>query len=387
MIGNQGPDCVLWGGYEGRNAGDELILAVALRDAHRCFGDSVAILSTTPALTQWHFPDEAVIPYVPRKPPSWHAWCRKLSGVLKRRGLARGHYVPEYRLGDQLGSGRRTAQWVEVVLNSRELYLVGGGYLCDLFGLARHLLPIAVAASASVPVRTAPIGLGPFAGRSSAQMAANCLRDARVVVRDEVSLSFCKQHGIAAELRPDDGFRICEVIPGLRRDPVGVAGRGRNEPPRIGFCVLEQSNLGGAVYDRKWWIRLLRKLLEYQGRIDVQGFCVNVGVSREFNTMADLFAAAGCGVKRVLPPAPDFRETFSRIASYDVVVSCRYHPVVAADALGIPSVAIASGKYYKAKMSSAKRFGHLVSRVVDPAVDEPEQIADHVVKIASRADS
>ncbi len=39
MMGNESPDCVLWGGYEGRNGGDELTLAVALRDAHSRFGE------------------------------------------------------------------------------------------------------------------------------------------------------------------------------------------------------------------------------------------------------------------------------------------------------------------------------------------------------------
>ena len=59
-----------------------------------------------------------------------------------------------------------------------------------------------------------------------------------------------------------------------------------------------------------------------------------------------------------------------------------FYTCVAADVLGIPSLAVASSDYYRAKMNSLKLFGTPACRVVDTDVDEPKAVACEAVGLA-----
>src|SRR4051812_34126659 len=115
--------CILWGGYAWGNVGDELTLAVALGDIKRLYGDSVAILTRSPGYTRRLFPGTDIIPYEPISRPQ-----------------SCGDPPSYYDVEEQLTA----TSWASLLSNCELLYLVGGGYLTDLFGLDWTLLPVFV---------------------------------------------------------------------------------------------------------------------------------------------------------------------------------------------------------------------------------------------------
>jgi polysaccharide pyruvyl transferase WcaK-like protein len=146
--------------------------------------------------------------------------------------------MPSYRPRDQEALLDDPASWVSQLANSEELYLVGGGYLNDLWHLDYSLLPVAVARELGVPIQTAPIQIGPFATRKARAWVAEVLMGAKLVVRDQASLEICRSCGLDAELAIDDVFRVDEVMPELR--PAMHA----RETRRIGVCAYRQIGAG-----------------------------------------------------------------------------------------------------------------------------------------------
>src|SRR5215467_11108151 len=88
------PKCILWGGYAMGNAGDELLLAIALRDMRGCYGSSaVAVLSPFPGYTKALFSEIKMIPYAPATAPKRNAQGTRVLRFLKRRcGFRQNRY-------------------------------------------------------------------------------------------------------------------------------------------------------------------------------------------------------------------------------------------------------------------------------------------------------
>jgi polysaccharide pyruvyl transferase WcaK-like protein len=375
------PSCVLWGGYACGNTGDELTLAAALQDARARFGEAVAVLSPNADYTQWLFPGARVIAYEPRSPPLLCQRLRRAYERLQARGLFRHCKVRAYRLRDQAGSrGEAAPPWVEAIVHAQQLYLVGGGYLSELFNLDHLLLPLKVANAAAVPVATAPLGLGPFSSNQAATWVAQALGEADLVVRDRASLEFCAARGLRAKLQPDDGFRVAELLPGLvppaSTRQACTAGAGRYL--RVGVCVSDQPGSTAVAASQAWWVRFLRALKRYEAELVIEGFCFHSSLSCDFATLVRLFHVVGLGVQQVQAPLLDFRLAVRNLCRYDVIVSTRFHAIVVASVLGIPHVAFASGEYYRRKMAAAVQPCQGTGRLVTPEGSCPEEVADHV---------
>ncbi len=369
-------ECLLWGGYGFGNVGDELTLAVALHDQRLLFGESVGILSHRPEVMRRQFPDTDVIPYEPRTVAAPHRFLARLAATWLRHGGPGRFHLPRYRLADQpVPSTAGAGQWRQVIARCRQLYLVGGGYLTDLFSIDYFLLPLEVVRAASVPIRTAPLGLGPFYSRGAGTRVASALAPADLVVRDAASLEFCQRHQLPSRLQRDDGFRVREVLPELS-SPVAEDCRARR--PRLGICVFRQHGDQAWPETRRWWLRLLTALQASREVLDVEGFCFYREPGVDHRTLSSLFADVGGGQENVRPPQQDFRDAVRELRRYDFIVSARFHSIVVANELGIPHVAVGLGESYAVKMAAAVRADDARCRLVRSCALPPESIADHV---------
>ena len=346
------PSCVLFGGYGYGNVGDRLTLAAALRDARRRFGSSVAVLSPRPEATRRAFPETTVVGYGVRRPPWIRRWLGRVRRTFEKRGLRSPFHVQRYVLRDQARTADGGAPaWMDLVRNADCLYMVGGGYLTDLLEVESYLLPLELAQQESVAIETAPIGIGPFRRADLARRTAAALRPGRIAVRDDLSLAFCREHGIAAERRPDDGFRVAEVLPEW---PRWMAGRGERQrdgaAPRIAICACEQFGAADPAQAESWWLGALEGLVRCGA--EVEGICFHDDHEADHKYIAGLFAEAGIDPRRARPPRSDFRESVRDLLEYDAVITARFHAAVIACAAGIPCATGAAGVYAATKMDS-----------------------------------
>ncbi len=354
--------CVIWGGYAWGNTGDELCLAAALERITHETGGPVAILSPFPEYTQRLFPEATVIPFVPPPLPSkirrWKRFRRfcvsLLSGRFKKKPAP-----PE-------------PEWVRCLHQARSLYLAGGGYLTDLFLLDLVMPPIELALKLKLPVATAPIGLGPFASSERANQVATALSRMELKVRDQVSLDFCQARNLKAELRPDDAFAWLE-----RHQTTAFAAKPGVRPRKIGVCIFPQHGQAADCDLTAWWVEFLRGLKEQSPGYEIEGFCFHTSLQCEFQAMVRLFVGAGLSADRVQVPTMDFRQATVALRDYDLIISTRFHAVVAANVFQIPNVAIASGDYYQAKMQAAVSSHQTISRLVNPASLTPAELLEH----------
>lgn len=377
-------DCVLWGGYAAGNTGDELLLALALKDARQRFGDSVAVLSPSPSYTKWLFPHAHVIPYELRPSSAWRRRVYWFNQAMRRRGYSPFQFEL-FRLRDQLaGVDGRQVPWTDSIRNSKHLYLVGGGYLTDLLDWEEFLMPIRAAKSFGIPIGSAPIGLGPFQSDAVARKVAEALAGAELVVRDDVSMDLCRGCGLNAGRRADDGFRLFECMPELRRQKhrrlVDTA-----RAPAIGVCVYPQH--GSVAFPRlePWWVQFLKAMQQQIPQCTLQGFCFHIDPQLDFSTTVRLFSLAGLEARQVDPPRMDFREAIRSLTSMDVIIATRFHAVVAARVLHIPCLAISTGKYYNAKMATAVSPNEPWCRLVDPTDCSATAAAESVAAILQSA--
>lgn len=354
------PKCILWGGYGWGNVGDEITLAVALRDMSERYGScEVAILSPCPGYTKALFPETDVIPYVPVSAPKRDTQVARALRVLKRRwGFRENRYEVNIQFSYDTTNG-----WAEAVKHCELLYLVGGGYLTDLYDLESLLLPVEVARLHDVTVETAPLGIGPFNDSWSARKLQCALRDARVRVRDVDSQTICNDVGITAECRRDDGFRIMEVIAidkpaPFRMGPIGINFYTQDGGPKAETVV-------------KWWREVL--ILFKSSGLPIEGFCFHNSLQSDFSQTVQLFVDAGLPGELVCAPAFDFRDACNRITNYRAILTSRFHAAIIAGVAGIPVIAVADGRYYRSKMTSACQ-AYRTSRVIDVSVTQPTEI-------------
>jgi len=362
------PKCVLWGGYARGNVGDELALAVGLRDMRKRYSFSeVIVLSPFPGYTKALFPDTEVIPYTPATASKRNTQVTRAFRFLKRRC---GFRQNRYEVSAQF-SYNTTKGWAKAIQHCELLYLVGGGYLTDLYDLESLLLPVEVARFHDVKVETAPLGIGPFRDPWSARKLQHALRDAHVRVRDIDSQTICNDLGITTELQRDDGFRVQEGI------AIGSSMTLEERPIGINFYLQDGSTNAETVI--KWWTEVLI-LLKSNG-LPVEGFCFHNSVHSDFSQIVKLFVDAGLAVNLVRAPDFDFRKACTQVAKYRAVLTARFHAAVLAGVAGIPVIAVADGQYYRSKMLSACQVSPTI-QVIDVSVTEPTEILQILQKAA-----
>ena len=381
-MGQQTLKHLVWGGYGWGNTGDWLALAAAIHDCLRSSGDTVAVLSPDPAQTSRFFPSAEAVPYRLRR-PSWLQRRVRTAARCLGRLLPRARWQFRYGLDEQTSGGKGGCPgWVEALRQADQLYLAGGGYLTDLFDLERAVMPLLAAQQQGLAVETAPLGIGPFRSRAGERLVARALRGARVVVRDAESAAFCRRHGLAAALRPDDGFRVRELWPELAR----TRERARDEPARVGVCACPQHGGEAPKRLRAWWARLLQGLGRRTPPVALRGFCFHTDRAADYRTTREAFGQAGLEASAVEPPREDPREAVEGVLACDAIVTARFHAAVVAAAFGIPCLAVASGAYYRAKMQSVHELAPLTTRRVDPRLDVPEEAAEALRALFSRDD-
>lgn len=361
--------CLIWGGYGGGNVGDELTLALGVVDMRRRYGDGFAILSGTPGYTMALFPDVTVIPYVPhvRAPGLGSAPVRALNRLYRYK------YVPANRYDAAAqADAAKSRPWAGVLRQCELLYLVGGGYLNDLFDFDLFCLPIEAARHFGVKIETAPVGVGPFREPQNATRLREALAGATVLVRDVDSQALCESWGLRPELGRDDGFRVTEAV--------AMPPRTGRDKPLIGLCYHRQH--GGAADGREvvWWRELLG-LLKGSG-LPLEGFCFHNTIPDNFSPMVQLFTEAGLPGNLVRYPDWDFRDACRRVAGYTAVVTSRFHGAVVAGAVGVPTFAVVNGQYYGSKMTAACK-GVAGSTVADLSVMKPADVVRRLEQLVT----
>jgi polysaccharide pyruvyl transferase WcaK-like protein len=253
--------------------------------------------------------------------------------------------------------------WAEAIKRCELLYLVGGGYLTDLFDVEAFILPVEVARFHRVKIETAPLGIGPFEDPWNARKLQCALRAVRVRVRDTDSQSICYDLGITAELQEDNGFRVREVVP--------INEAVATEKCPIGINFYEQP--GGTKKDTviSWWREVL--VLLKSARLPVEGFCFHNSLQSDFSQTVELFVDAGLSIKLVTIPDFHFRDACRRVFTYRAVLTARFHAAIVAGVVGVPVIAIADGQYYRSKMVSACQ-PFAMSQAVDVSRTEPTEI-------------
>lgn len=351
-------DCVIWGGYAWGNTGDELCLAAALERAQREFGPKVAVLSRHPEYTAWLFPEVLVVPFIftsQRRSKKRKNIFRKFSRILRGAGPQ-----PDFDSG---------CEWVQCLRSTRRLYLAGGGYLTDLWPMDSVMAPLELAIQSQVPISTAPVGIGPFKSDERAEQVAKVLGQTELKVRDQVSYDFCRAHGLKAALERDDAFALLTNWP-----PATLQRPSSQRPRKIGVCILPQRGQDAGADLSGWWTQCLRGLQRQHPEHEIEGFCFHTSLAAEFSEMVRLFRRAGLPAQQVRAPVLDFRQATDALREYDLIISARFHAVVAANVFQIPNIAIAAGDYYLAKMNAAVSGHENVSTLVNPVLTTPEAL-------------
>jgi polysaccharide pyruvyl transferase WcaK-like protein len=363
--------CVIWGGYAWGNTGDDLCLAAALERVRQEFGDRVAILSHRPEYTAQLFPQTTVIPYVPRGPRK----TRWLKHPLREAGsllMAAGRrHFPRAKLFTP------DLEWVRCLGRAERLYLAGGGYLSDIFQLDDLMPPVEFAFDLKIPVTTGALGIGPFSSRAWAGRVARALSRAELKVRDRESLDFCQGRGLKAVLEPDDAFALVKNLP-----PLTCSGPDGARPPKIGVCIFPQYGRPGNLDPSEWWIACLRGLRERLPQFAIEGFCFHTSPREEVHYMTNLFPRAGLPASQVQPPILDFRAAAQAVQKFDFIIAARFHAVVVANVFKVPNVAIASGEYYRTKMTAAAKGCEEFCQVADPQDFSPDAFIDLCQKMS-----
>ena len=373
MSGDQssrGP-CVVWGGYGYGNTGDDLVLAVALADLRKEGRDHIQILSPAPAQTRLYVCDLPVVFHPSGRPKgTLEKWFWRLTELAERSGmssLANQLYNAVLRNPERISN----EPWLKAMASASRLHLAGGGYLTDRFHLRHFLRPMRLARSRGLPITTSPLGLGPFSNPRNAAAVADCLRGAKLIVRDEDSLRYCEAHGLSAIEKPDDGFRWTEVID-------ASAASASNEKV-LGVCIFSQYSKEWSGGIESWWVDCLRILSQTLPDYRFEGFCFHTEKEMDYETARRMFARANLNPDNVQPPQPDFRVAIHNLTRYRAIISSRFHAVVTASAIRIPCLATALDSYYEAKMRAALKYAPVPLSILNPAHDTAKTAAEWLV--------
>ena len=370
--------CLVWGGYGYGNTGDDLVLAVALADLREQCGTNIQILSPAPEQTRLYVPDTAIVLHPSGRPRSaLEKWFWRLTDLAESAGMisvANRLFSAVLKKPERIS--RDTAWWKTLACASR-LHLAGGGYLTDRFHLRHFLRPLRLARSRGLPITTSPLGLGPFTNPKSAVAVANCLRGAKIVVRDEDSLRYCEKHGLGAIEKQDDGFRWRQVVDLPSNSAV-------NPPKALGVCIFSQHSPKWSAEVERWWIATLQSLARALPDYGIEGFCFHTEKEMDYETTRRLFTGAGLNPANVHLPQTDFRAAVVHLTRFRAIVSSRFHAVVTGSVTRIPCVATALDDYYEAKMRGALKYATSPLSILNPTRDSPESAAEWLGQQLSR---
>lgn len=358
--------CILWGGYGGGNVGDELTLAIGIMDMQAKFGSDIAILSSTEEYTRWLFPQVDVIP------------CKQHENKVTKSLRFIGTHLPGIKKPLQKHIQRKMVHtalklnepWQEQLAQANYLYLVGGGYVNDLFNFERMILPIKLARAQGLHITTAPIAVGPFENKNNLSEFARTFSSVTLQVRDRESLLLCQKLGLEAFQSLDDGFRIAELLDNdtIRQSRLSIP----TIKQKIGLCFYHQK---GAALEKDqyfdWWLRALSAMKAKGWGDRLEGFCFHSKPQLDFNDLVNLFMQSGLPLRQINPPDFYFLDAIRRLQGFQSVITSRFHAGVTAQALGIPFTAVSSGEFYNHKMASiplSNVSGHVVMESTDPEV-------------------
>jgi polysaccharide pyruvyl transferase WcaK-like protein len=371
-VKDQHPDrCLVWGGYGWGNTGDDLTLAIAVQDLRKVHGMHLSLLTPRSEHTSVSHPGVQLVaaPWDESRRTIEH-WLWRLADHASSQGRKEEWSGRWCRLALRFHRRRPVGRnWLNAFGAASVLHLVGGGYLTDVFDLRYMLRPIRVARAVKLPVTTSPLGIGPFADTAAATAVARALQGVRVVVRDEASLHFCHEHGLTAEERPDDGFRLREVI-----DAKTIPEPDTGAPPSIGVCIFSQFSGHWSSLIEQWWVECLRSMARAFPRWSIEGFCFHTDQDMDFRITRRLFGEAGLDPNAVQAPHPDYRAAIASLGNLRAIVSTRFHALVAASVLEIPCVAVALNDYYEIKMRSALRHARNPIPWLNPTQCSPDAL-------------
>lgn len=368
--------CILWGGYAGGNVGDELTLAIGLKDiAAKYSKDHIAVLTPNPAISVFQFPDANVINYE-KLPPSHllnmfykHARRHRVSSELFLELLL--NQIKQSYI-------RRQFDWVKAIREADELYLVGGGYLTDLFQLDSILMPVLIAQHYGKKISTAPVGVGPFSNPVNREIFRKAFQGVQLTVRDPESQQLCQNLGLDTKLTRDDGFRLKELAEFQNFD------HELERSGKIGICIYHQhgANATADVYF-SWWKTFLEELVALGLSDNLEGFCFHTAPGLDHRYLVEAFGNVGIPVSNVNEPIGNFIEALRHLSRYDLVVTTRFHAAVAASAFEIPFFAMSSGPYYRSKMDSVVQ-GQDLGVSVDLQSADPKVVAREVFSLFTK---
>ena len=172
--------------WEESNTGDELCLAAAMERKEREFDGSVA---STQRPSGTHFAN-----FFRTRPSVPYTSLFRLIPLLTslQKTFFPRQQIPSHRLWaglffcamDEFDPGQGLD--APALARTRQLYLVGGGYLTDLFPDRSHPGTHSIrTAIKKIPVATAPIGIGPFQSPLYEEQATSVLRQIKLTVRDK----------------------------------------------------------------------------------------------------------------------------------------------------------------------------------------------------------
>jgi len=372
---------LIWGGYGWGNTGDDLTLAIALRDQLQLHGKAVSVLTPNVRHTQQSLPDINLVPVPTGRPRLvggrwlWR-WAEHAASQGKERQAGRLYRLARYC---QRRDPAQTA-WVSALHSASTLHLAGGGYLTDLFDQAYMLRPLWMARVMKLRITTAPLGIGPFTRPNAAHAVARALQGVSLRVRDADSMRFCQTNGLSASEHADDGFRLAEVLPAIH-----LGGGCKATPPTLGVCVFPQYAGEWSAGIEQWWEDCLRAVSQALPDWNIEGFCFHTDRSMDYHTTQRVFLRAGLNPGNVHTPEHDYRKAIMRLRRFQGVLSTRFHAIVTATVLRVPSVAVAMNPYYGIKMQSTLKQSTAPACLVNAHQDTPQAASQFLSRHLSRS--
>jgi len=175
------------------------------------------------------------------------------------------------------------------------------------------------------------IGIGPFLAGNQKKTLRELRKCDYIGVRDPKSLEWCNDHNLKqTRLRAD----ICYADEYWKSSAVQKAYR--NNAPRIGIVARDWNHTDEGS-------RYLPALIEAGKELTRRGYEVRYLIFsklRELQTMALLDAAKDNYAVWEPKELSDIDEFLGQMAACDLIISARYHGIVAAATLGIPTIAI-----------------------------------------------
>lgn len=357
--------CIMFGGYGAINTGDLLLSHIALMDMKKIYGDEISILTPHEGITNYYFPGIPTLYYDPKEP---EFIAPSLAIKIKNRIGFKDTKCDKlkYTISHSKDSWDKKLEGCEV------LCLTGGGHFTDMCdSLDYYLYPIEVAKKYGCKINFSPNGFGPFKSNESLIKLKRILDGINVKVRDYESLEMLRSIGIEAEFFKDNGFRCQELV--NFEKPLSSP-----DSYKIGLNICSQ--LGGCDHAEvlRWWSIVIKKLVEHG--CDIETFCFHSDPYLDFQEAIQAVRLSGVHIHSINEPILDFKKSLNQIAKYNLIISARFHPIVVANTIGVDTIALINGSYYRAKMNAACDGYDKTSVIFDLHNTSPKLLVNHVLE-------